>query len=202
MSLNCFSTFIITERGHKCQNQSRCLKGVMFYGTTHHSSLSSYQYSIRKIWVTSIYMALYSLKLQLILREIIPSFSLYLSSLNWFSLVKEILISFHYFYLFFWCHPKYFDCSLLSLRASWIEAPPPATPQPYSYSFVFCFLSGVKNRRVVWFWGKNIRLHEKQTWILVLALSLTSSVTPGKSLALSGSFLICKTGWLDKLIWG
>lgn len=47
---------------------------------------------------------------------------------------------------------------------------------------------------------KNIRLHEQQTWILVLALSLTSSVTPGKSLALSGSFLICKTGWLDKMI--
>lgn len=69
-------------------------------------------------------------------------------------------------------------------------------------SFVFCFLSGVKDRWVVWFRGKNSRLHEQQIWILIVALSLTSSRTPGKSLALSGSFLIYKPGWLGKMIGG
>lgn len=35
-----------------------------------------------------------------------------------------------------------------------------------------------------------------------MALSLTSSRTPGKSLALSGSFLIYKPRWLGKMIGG
>lgn len=75
------------------------------------------------------------------------------------------------------------------------------TPTPI-LSFVLCFLSRGTDRWVVRFRGQNTRLHAQQTWSLALALSLTSSGTPGKSLALSGSFLIYKTGWPGKMIGG
>lgn len=66
----------------------------------------------------------------------------------------------------------------------------------------FAFCQEWKTGGAVCFRGKNTRFHQQQTWNLVLALSLTSSGTPGKSLALSGSLLIYKTGWPGNMIRG